>query len=277
AEFVVGGGVIDAQSESTNPDGPIACGVTLDGKLDCFVNGPLALAVPDGTFEHVAVGTNNVCAIRDDHTLACFDSGPTDAPAGAFQQVSVGWSEACALDTDGAVTCWELNTGTLVSSPSGAFEQVVVISEEGVGAADSEACGLSGGALECWDAYGQRELRGPFKQFAPNTDQRFGEQYLLRPDGSIVTSAENPSEGTFYVSEHEAWGSGFLKLGVGQKYAYALAVDGSVVAITLRDDTATLLPIAGPEEQLVDISVGRDFVCGLRRDGNFRCFGSIVH
>lgn len=126
-------------------------------------------SLPTGAFTQVALTHQGGCALRADHTLACF--GDETAPPGAYVAVASG----CALTTDGAIRCWPAskhdrplpaavtqfscshpiccgiaadhhivcNTGWLGPPPAGTFDSVTVMG--------NHACAVrTNGGTICW-------------------------------------------------------------------------------------------------------------------------------
>ncbi len=275
--FQVGGTAIDDAS-ATGQNVPIACAIDADKKLECFRNGPFPLAVPDGSFAQVAVGTTRACAIRDDdQSLACFDSAALPAPSGAFSQVSVGEGEACAVETSGRAYCWDLATGGLTASPSGAFREVVVDPHGYSQFGASIACGLlSGGGLHCWNQYGEAELSDSFVALSSNYNN--DQFHALRPNGTVFGFVESASDNVhapeLIGNDMTQWALGYVKIADMHQAVCALQQDGSLLSLGIYPEVITTLSNG---DTFVDLTAGRDFCCGLKADGTVRCYGNLVH
>ena len=87
----------------------------------------LAIVKPDhgvaGGFETVVGSTFDTCAIRPDRTLSCWRSfeQAVPAPSGTFDSVAVGSSNVCALRTDGVVVCLGSDFFGQSTPPNGDF------------------------------------------------------------------------------------------------------------------------------------------------------------
>lgn len=134
------------------------CGVATDGTLACWesLGGAdsgldLEAEVPEGSFTHLAVGDDHVCALQGDGVVTCWGRGPvvTSVPAGSdFVYLAAGGDSACALDSAGAATCW----GELNRAVEGTFVELDV--------GRGHACGLdSADAIECWGDNGSGQSR----------------------------------------------------------------------------------------------------------------------
>ena len=83
----------------------------------------------DGTFDTVAAGYIQTCAIATDRTISCWGALPDDQAApssGEYNQLSCGPTHCCAIDTDGGVTCWGSDTYGQTRVPSGEYSRVSV-------------------------------------------------------------------------------------------------------------------------------------------------------
>ena len=99
-----------------------ACGLYLDGTLECWGdNSHGRAAPPGGQFLSISTGDQHACAVRTDGTVACWGGKETYIgggraavmpPGGAFRSVSVGGRPnhgthyGCGVRTDGAPACW---------------------------------------------------------------------------------------------------------------------------------------------------------------------------
>jgi hypothetical protein len=63
-----------------------------------------------GSVTAVSCGRNHACAILDDGTIDCSDTGATfpytPAPQGTFSEISCGLAYCCGLREDGTAACW---------------------------------------------------------------------------------------------------------------------------------------------------------------------------
>jgi len=115
------------------------------------------LTPPAGTFLQVSIGNGEACAVRTDHTLACWGFLPPVPPAGSFSQVGMpsrgGQPFACAIRTDHTLVCFgtlDPATGDAVTPPAGTFSALLHEHGERLRAAnrpDHRLLGLRGGPL----------------------------------------------------------------------------------------------------------------------------------
>jgi hypothetical protein len=107
-------------------DGFFNCAVRTDGTLaPCWGQLVPGLTPPAGTFLTVAVGRAHACALRTDHTVACWGaeiqfSGETRPPAGTFIAVAADALVSCGVRTDGTLACWGAVVGAPAAAPAGA-------------------------------------------------------------------------------------------------------------------------------------------------------------
>ncbi len=209
----------------------VSCAVAQDERLVCWGSQEVewgaamepdapssVLDTPAGRFASVSVGLgSNVCALRTDRTLACWDALPEGAggtsggpqpviepPSGEFAQVDIGEAGACAVRTDGTAVCWATEPSRLPAPPAVTFIAVSV--------GPQHACGIrTTGAVTCWWPSGDVPFQ-PAGSFAAIDDD-----CGIRTDGTLacwgVGMAEDedgedtvevaPPAGTFIsVSDH---------------------------------------------------------------------------
>jgi hypothetical protein len=169
-----------------------ACAIaTGSGSVSCWSKGGAipAPVPPSGDFTQISGGGfgpwSRYCALRSDHTLACWQSpgntipGATP-PAGQFSKVAVGSEQTdCAIHTDGTLSCWKPGSYAGPGEPpAGTFVDVAV--------AGQAACAIrTGGTITCWggDDYGETDHPGgTFTQIVAGAHH----MCALRSDGSVA-------------------------------------------------------------------------------------------
>lgn len=99
-----------------------ACGLYLDGTLECWGdNSHGQAAPPGGQFQSISTGADHACGVRVDGTVACWGGKETYVgggqaavipPGGTFRSVSAGGRPnhgthfSCGIRTDGSPACW---------------------------------------------------------------------------------------------------------------------------------------------------------------------------
>lgn len=124
-----------------------ACALRIDHTAACWgASDSGQLDVPVGTYSSIAAGSPHVCGVRTSGALECWggnEQRQADAPDGRFTHVTAGHDYSCALRTDGTVICWGNNELGQADAPSGQFSNIA--------AGGSHACGIrSDGQVECW-------------------------------------------------------------------------------------------------------------------------------
>jgi alpha-tubulin suppressor-like RCC1 family protein len=130
------------------------------------------LDAPSGAFMQVSSTLFHSCAVRMDHTVACWGSGDaTDdpnqilcndklnygqsvAPAGSFVQVSAGSLHSCGVHTDGTVACWGAGTkqGDCANDVDACGQSIPATgSFVQVAAGYTHSCGMRADrSVQCW-------------------------------------------------------------------------------------------------------------------------------
>jgi hypothetical protein len=253
-----------------------ACALRPDGSFDC--TGTAAAAVPgDLRFRDLAAGDRAICGVMLEG-VECW--GESTSPlrgvrrGGEFAQVSVGWGFACALDTDGKVTCfgaepWELP----VTVADGRFVRVSAGGTRGSYQHASVCAIRLDETVVCWrysldgvlgDDYAPT---GSFAQVAAGHHYDCGTLTDGRASCWDDTGAIEAPEGTF------------TRVLPGLQQNCGLRTDGSVTCWTTPwgdYDLSQLIALSGDYGgSFVDLSMGGDFVCGVRADGGgVECWGS---
>ena len=147
---------------------PHACARTSHGAVACFDARGVAAIVQGVDAIDVAAGRASICAVRRDHTVACWATGKTDVvPSGAATPVaidglsgvaaiSLGVDHACARKADGTVWCWGANEhGELGDGTHRAHHEPVQVPGLAhvvqVVAGTTHTCALlASGQVSCW-------------------------------------------------------------------------------------------------------------------------------
>ncbi len=101
---------------------------------------------PSGTFKAISAGERFTCALRTDHTIACWGDntlGEASPLSGTFKAITTGSYHGCAIRTDDLVGCW----GSYVfihGEPTGTFKAI------SAGSNDTCAIELTGTTFVCW-------------------------------------------------------------------------------------------------------------------------------
>jgi hypothetical protein len=81
----------------------------------------------DGPYSMISAGSDFTCAIKeDDETVHCWgcdeNQKVTGAPSGKIKMVSCGMSHCCAINNDNTLNCW--NSGDVQNAPKGEYKFV---------------------------------------------------------------------------------------------------------------------------------------------------------
>jgi alpha-tubulin suppressor-like RCC1 family protein len=126
-----------------------------DGTVACWGDefSGLGQAPPGlGAARSVSVGARHACALKTDHTVACWGSGPAatvPAGLGTAIQVTAGEEHSCAVKTDGTAVCWGTDTSGQTDVPA-TLGTVASVSGGGV-----FTCAVkTDSTVACWGAGG---------------------------------------------------------------------------------------------------------------------------
>ena len=246
---------------------------------------------PPGQFTAISVGDQNVCAIRIDNSIVCWEMDPDpilpdcdqtriesqpishtcaemlgrgavlDAPQGQFTAVSVGYGHACAIRTDRTAVCWGNNTDGRLDVPDGHYTAIDV-------GYFGRGCALrTDKTVACWGRDGAErdaaELtetinnQGRFTAISVGTENVCG----IRTGNSAVCVYDFSD----YVSEREgAYGKKdpFTAIDTPDRAGCGLFVDGTAVCWYAWAD---------PVGEFTAISTSFDRFCGIRTDRTLYC------
>ena len=205
----------------------IACGVDLNGRLDCWGNRYIVDDVETGArnssppAQAAAGGAASMCVIKQDGSLACWGAdtlGIKNPQAGSYQSVSLSCHQMCAISTDGSVTCWglylsrypvdDITPGTRYKSVSTGYDH---------------ACGVTvDNRMRCWG-----------RNFGGQADPPSGETFMSVSAGYRHTCGVK-TDGTVACWGNDAWDRAtppegtFLTVAAGNEHTCGVRTDGTV-------------------------------------------------
>jgi len=299
--------------------GPLACGVSSAGVLQCWGggNGSPAVVAAGSTWQSIVVADGAglgapliACAIRSDATLQCFADTtwtPTQQDTGSFQAVAVGQGNQCAIATSGALYCWgqtnydgQLGTGDTLAHTSltrvgsaNDWHQITVSADH--------ACGLrGGGALFCWgNDYagelgdgpgdgGQNHVLAPIPitsaiwlDIAASSQATCG----VRSDGVLLCwgRAAYPPYSSYSTPTQIDSATDWAKVRMSADHACALKAGGALYCWGTNSEgqlgEGTLTSAGSPQRvgtatDWVDVAVGASFSCAAKSSGVVYCWGA---
>ena len=154
------------------------CVIRPDDTISCWntIGNPSA-PPPSGPFTSVDAGSG-ACGIRIDRSLECWN-GAAPPPGGTFDLVSVGANAACAIRTDETLVCW--GGDGPIPVPNGGFASV--------SAGDSSACGIrSDATLVCWSLWldSEEQVGAPPSGSFTRVDVYFEKACAIAIDGHMA-------------------------------------------------------------------------------------------
>lgn len=233
----------------------------------------------DPTSASIAVGADHACAIRSDHTVACWGMNwngalgngsltPTDTPVqvtnvSGAQKITASTYFSCAIVTGGAVKCWGANAGgalgdgtftdsktpVAVSNVSGAI--AIAAGAPVNSPAGAHVCAIvAGGAVKCW-GHNDRGQLGDGTTTDSNTP--------VNVAGIAGATAIVAGEGHTCVVES----GGVVKCWGGNDFGQCGQTNATVLS-----------PTAVPNlSGAVDIAAGSDHTCAVLAGGTAACWG----
>lgn len=280
-----------------------ACGVTIDGRLDCW--GSIPPGIPAGTFVDVSVGDRHACAVRENGGIACWGDDAAGQVSGApvtgvHSQVVAGDRMSCAIRSARAV-CWgqaatftlptneyyerlalEGNTlcVTFNGSPSRCWGENAGITQTPgeprvgtivVGA--RHACGMSASGIRCWGDNSQGQLNAPA-----------GVSYRTLAAFGDTTCALDT-----YTARITCWGArNIVRDQLPSDFQSAVLLRGAAAgrahACALRDNggigcwggNASGQRVATPLRAR-SIAASGDHTCAILGDNHLKCWGDDTH
>ncbi len=228
------------------------CALDDAGTIHCWGLEETPWQIPTGAFVSLHSSTDAFCAIRADHTVACFDPpGSTSgllayAPQGKLLDLVLSRGFFCGIDEDGAALCdWSASFASDLSVPPG--ETFTALS-----AGYHFACGIRAedGSVQCWGDEGAEPC-----VLGPAAGQ------LAAPPGRFVAISSR-SYSSCAVEENGAvqcWGAGEA---------------GDDPAASCGDILHNYGQSVPPEGSFQTVSVASFHSCGVRTDGSLACWGA---
>ena len=226
------------------------CVIRKDGSLSCWNDA--ATGAPTGTFRQVAVSAYHACALRSDGTIACWRDYANDAlftPPGVFEQISGDYEQTCGVHQDGSIECWDEDGVTL--QQAGPFVRVDT---------NRRVCALSAdGEMSCWEPY-ESFPPGPFLQLFPGRYGGCG----LKTSGELVCVAEGG-----IVSLERGLPAVLVRAHVRDSRATGVRPDGRIV----RWDNHGAVSLPAQDREVVEVVTGFLGGCALTRNRTVYCWG----
>lgn len=261
------------------------CGLLEGGRADCWGRAPtidlpnLTSGLgdePDGVFVQISVGGRQTCARTEAGEVECWGYDP-NAPDGLFSSIDVGGQHACGVRIDGTLSCWTDPDWIDVSpSPTQGFVEV------SVGSAANGCVLLRERTLACWGASELSDVpTGTFVRVDVSSinDAHDLHACAIRTDGTVVCWGWNE------FGQASAPAGDFIDVACGANHSCGLLVDGSIRCWGAGIDSypdCTDVPTDSPhcgqsaplEGPFVGLSAGLRTTCGIRPDGDVRCWGA---
>jgi alpha-tubulin suppressor-like RCC1 family protein len=251
------------------------------------------------------------CAIRSDATLQCFTDTtwtPTQQDTGSFQAVAVGQGNQCAIATSGALYCWgqsnydgQLGTGDTL--PHTSLTRVGSANDwHAITVSSDHACGLtSSGALFCWgNDYagelgdgpgdgGQNHVLAPIPIAAASSwldvDASAQATCGVRSDGVLLCwgRAGYPPYSSYSMPTQIDSATDWAKVRQSADHACALKTGGALYCWGSNNEgqlgDGTLTSAGSPQRvgtatDWVAVAVGASFSCAAKASGAVYCWGS---
>ena len=212
-------------------------------------------------------GPADTCAIRSDHTVACWGDnewGEAEPPSGAFDSVSLGGLFACGIDDAHQIECWggeDDPGGAKTTPPSGSFRSL------SAGARHSCAIRLDN-TLACWGNDSTGETDAPSGTFqAVSVASAFDNTCAVRSNGALACWGGDDQDGRLDPPP-----GSYKAVSTGERHSCAIAADDTV-ACWGTDDFGDAEP---PSGTFKSVSVGGFYSCGVRSDDSLTCWGDIT-
>ncbi len=192
---------VDVRGFGTHVASTLACGVRVDGSLECwgteFLEELFGQQMPSGEFAAVSAGGIGVCGVWVDGSLECWGSASQQTPSGEFTAVSAGDYHLCGVRADRTIQCWGDNGAGQSDAPSGEFTAV--------SAGGFHSCGLrTDGTIQCWGAK-NNEYLGEFA-LTFGKDIAFGQSDAPSGEFTAVSAGYRHSCGLRTDGTIQCWG-----------------------------------------------------------------------
>ena len=254
---------------------------------------------PRGEFTAIAAGAWQTCAIRTDHTVACWginpyeDYGQARAPRGEFTAIATGIWHSCAIRTDRTAVCWGRDTKERLQPPvvvagdwrycairtddtvtcrnssdySDRQVQPIQIEFTAITAGGLHSCGIrTDDTVVCW---------GTSDAGAPQEDWEFtaisaGARHScgIRTDRTATCWADD-SDYKHYGRVKDTPAGEFTAIAVGGAHACGITPDR---AATCWGSDA-LGQLQAPDGEFAAIATGAWHSCAIRTDRTIACWG----
>jgi alpha-tubulin suppressor-like RCC1 family protein len=230
--------------------------------------------------------SNHTCVVKEDGTVQCWgsnasgqlgngSSGPAQFETSPVQvsglsdavAVAAGTSHTCALRANGTVSCWGANgsgrlgdgttttrtTPVAVLNPDGTTLSGVVAVTAGL----THTCAVRvDGTARCWGSNSNGRLGNGNTSISSSA---FASAVTSLPDAVAITAGSDHTCAVRIGGGVRCWGANFSgQLGIGS---------------TDNGSHATPLDIPGLVE-ITTVQAGGSHTCGLRSNGQVRCWGS---
>jgi hypothetical protein len=223
------------------------------------------------TFVQASVHGQTACAVRADHSAACWGMNrdtEAELPDGQYRYVTTGWGSpgvACAVKLDGSVVCTGREfIGRGPATPAIAFRQIAI--------ATADACGVSeSGEMQCWGG----GMFTPLSERISSLSAGYDFLCMLTTAGQIKCQAA-----TTNTTILPAPTGTFTAVTAGAYHACGLRTDGS--AVCWGNNLAPNITgqkvggqIDAPSGTFKKLSAGGYHTCGIRSDDTLACWGAL--
>ncbi len=246
------------------------CGLR-NGSIECLGGAHSELKTPPlGTFSelsmHCSAASAHACAVRSDGTLRCWgDPGQahTTPPPGTFKAVVASDAATYGLRMDGGVACFGANcSAPMWTAASGSYSSL---------SGNLLVCGVATetGNLRCWgQGYDPQSWSKPLPSDGGYVEVVAGDNHgcARKLDGSVTCF------GNDYLGKAQAPPEAMRQLAIGGDVSYGLRIDGGVAVWGGAATSVHTLP--GQPGPFRSIAAANGYVCGLRDNGRFTCWGS---
>ena len=119
---------LDAPISDIQSGGDFTCGLTPQANMACARMNQRLTEITPGPFGSLGVGLRHVCALREDGSAFCQDSGRqlrSIPPPTKFVQIAAGWHHSCGITRASRIECWGSGVpaapGERMAAPNGEF------------------------------------------------------------------------------------------------------------------------------------------------------------
>ena len=211
----------------------------------------------------IAAGGSHSCAIRTDHTIACWGDnrhGQTDPPPGQYTTIAAGLNHSCAIRTDHTIACWGDNRHGQTDPPPGQYTTIAAAAH------GAHSCALrTDHTIACWggnNRHGQTDP--PSGQFTATTTGT-AHSCALRTDHTIACWGENRH------GEAHAPSGQYTAIAAGGSYSCALRTDQTINCWGYNQDGWGRTD--APPGQFTTIATGGGHSCAIRTNQAIACWG----